>query len=335
MVSRSSQSLSIAAGEASAHPEPSTVPLAVTLHDLRREYDDREVVRGISFDIHEGEIFGLLGPNGAGKTTTLSMISTRIRPTSGDVWIFGQHVVRDIQKVRGLLNVAPQEEALYPTLSAVENLEFFAELYGIAARDRPGRIAEALEVVGLTARKDDRVATYSGGMRRRLNLGCALVSAPRLLLLDEPTASVDPQSRVHIYDAVRMLRARGMTILYTTHYLEEAENLCDRIAIMDEGRVIALGTLSELVAQSGATDVIELRLARPPRSTAAVEHLAHVDRVETFGNMVRVYTQCAQEVLPTLCSSSLSLGHPIVRTHVRAVTLDDVFLKLTGKELRD
>ena len=328
--------MSIAAADAApSHPALHPAPTAVTLRDLRREYDNREVVRGISFDIHEGEIFGLLGPNGAGKTTTLSMISTRIRPTSGDVWIYGKHVVHDIRDVRCLLNVAPQEEALYPTLTAVENLEFFAELYGIAARERPGRIAEALDAVGLTARKDDRVATYSGGMRRRLNLGCALVSEPKLLLLDEPTASVDPQSRVHIYDAVRMLRARGMTILYTTHYLEEAENLCDRIAIMDEGQVIALGTLSELVAQSGATDVIELRLARPLRSIAAIESIARVERVETFGNMVRVYTPCAQEVLPTLCSASLNLGQPIVRTHVRAVTLDDVFLKLTGKELRD
>ena len=331
-----SEPMSIATPDsAPARPAPRAASTAVALRDLRREYDHREVVRGISFDIHEGEIFGLLGPNGAGKTTTLSMISTRIRPTSGDAWIYGKHVVHDVQAVRCLLNVAPQEEALYPTLTAVENLAFFAELYGVAPDKRAGRIAEALEAVGLTNRKDDRMATYSGGMRRRLNLGCALVSEPRLLLLDEPTASVDPQSRVHIYNAVRMLSERGMTILYTTHYLEEAENLCDRIAIMDEGRVIALGTLGELVVQSGATDVIELRLAHPARSLAAIERIPHVERVEAFGNMIRVYTPCAQEVLPTLCSAPAELGQPIVRTHVRAVTLDDVFLKLTGKELRD
>jgi len=336
MAFRPSEPVSIATAEtARARPEARAVSTAVSLRDLRREYDHREVVRGVSFDIHEGEIFGLLGPNGAGKTTTLSMISTRIRPTSGDVWIYGKHVVHDVKTVRCLLNVAPQEEALYPTLTAVENLSFFAELYGVTDHDRPGRIAEALEAVGLTGRKDDRVDTYSGGMRRRLNLGCALVSEPRLLLLDEPTASVDPQSRAHIFDAVRMLRARGVTILYTTHYLEEAENLCDRIAIMDEGRVIALGSLGELVAQSGATDVIELRLARPPRQVAALERIPHVERVETFGNMIRVYTPCAQEVLPTLCSAAVDLGQPIVRTNVRAVSLDDVFLKLTGKELRD
>jgi len=336
MAFRAPETMSIASVKAvPVRPEPRAASIAVALRELRREYDHREVVRGISFDIHHGEIFGLLGPNGAGKTTTLSMISTRIRPTSGDAWIYGKHVVDDVRAVRCLLNVAPQEEALYPTLTAVENLAFFAELYDVARDERPGRIAEALEAVGLTPRKDDRVATYSGGMRRRLNLGCAFVSEPRLLLLDEPTASVDPQSRIHIYDAVRMLRARGVTILYTTHYLEEAENLCDRIAIMDEGTVIALGTLGELVAQSGAMDVIELRLARPPRTIAALGRIPHVERVETFGNMVRVYTPCAQEVLPTLCSATVDLGQPVVRTHVRAVTLDDVFVKLTGKELRD
>src|SRR2546422_5040245 len=242
------------------------VSTAVALRDLRREYDGREVVRGVSFEIREGEIFGLLGPNGAGKTTVLSMISTRIRPTGGDAWVYGKHVVHDVTAARRLLNVAPQEEALYPSLTAAENLAFFAELYGVPRRDRAARVAEALEAVSLTARRDDRVATYSGGMRRRLNLGCALVSGPRLVLLDEPTVAVDPQSRANIFDAVRTLRARGMTILYTTHYLEEAENLCDRIAIMDEGRIIALGSLTELFGLSHATEVIELRLERPPLS---------------------------------------------------------------------
>jgi ABC-2 type transport system ATP-binding protein len=311
----------------------STSSTAVALSDLRRLYDNREVVRGISFDIRQGEIFGLLGPNGAGKTTTLSMISTRIRPTSGDAWVFGQHVVRDVSAVRRLVNVAPQEDALYPTLTAVENLSFFAELYGVESKARAARIAETLEAVGLTPRKDDRVNTYSGGMRRRLNLACALVSSPRLLLLDEPTASVDPQSRAEIYDMIRRLYAYDVTILYTTHYLEEAEELCDRIAIMDDGRVIALGTLGELVAQSGAVDVVELRLAHPPDDVETLKHIPHVDRVEVQGQLVRVYTPYAQEVLPALCSADL--GQPIVRTSVRAVTLADVFLKLTGKELRD
>ncbi len=318
-----------------SRPELRAVSTAVALRELHREYGDREVVRGVSFEIREGEIFGLLGPNGAGKTTVLSMISTRIRPTRGDAWVFGKHVVHDVTAARRLLNVAPQEEALYPSLTAEENLAFFAELYGVSRRDRPSRVAEALEAVGLTSRKDDRVATYSGGMRRRLNLGCALVSAPRLVLLDEPTVAVDPQSRAHIFDAVRTLRGRGMTILYTTHYLEEAENLCDRIAIMDEGRVIALGTLSELLAHSHATEVIELRLERPPLDTAALECIEHVQRVETVGNEIRVFTTRAQPVLPRVYAAVAQMGQSIVQTRVSPVTLDDVFLELTGKELRD
>ena len=257
-------------------PQLRSVSAAVVLRDLRRDYGDREVVRGVSLEIPEGEIFGLLGPNGAGKTTLLSMISTRIRPTSGDAWVHGKHVVHDVDAARQLLNVAPQEEALYPSLTADENLTFFAELYGVPRADRRRHVAEALEVVGLTSRKDDRVSTYSGGMRRRLNLGCALVSGPRLVLLDEPTVAVDPQSRAHIFDAVRELRARGTTMVYTTHYLEEAENLCDRIAIIDDGRVVACGTLPELLGLSNAAEVIDLRLMHPPETVAPPVSYTHL-----------------------------------------------------------
>src|SRR4029077_2715463 len=190
--------------------------------------------------------------------------------TSGDAWVHGKHVVHDVNAVRKVLNVAPQEEALYPSLTAEENLAFFAELYGVKRQERSAHVAEALEAVGLTGRRDDRVDTYSGGMRRRLNLGCALVSSPRLVLLDEPTVAVDPQSRAHIFDAVRALRARGTTILYTTHHLQEAEDLCDRIAIMDEGRVVACGPLPELLGRSRATEVIELRLHEPLETTASL-----------------------------------------------------------------
>jgi len=311
------------------------MPAAVAIQNLRRSFNGREAVQGISLEINQGEIFGLLGPNGAGKTTTISMISTRIRPTSGDVWIFGKHVLRDVHAARRLLNVAPQEEALYPSLTAEENLLFFARLYGVPRAKRRQRVDEALDLVALTARKDDRVATYSGGMRRRLNLGCALVSGPRLLLLDEPTVGVDPQSRAHIFDAARHLRAQGMTMVYTTHYLEEAEDLCDRIAIMDEGRVVALGTLPELLARSRASEVIELRLSQPPSSVEAVEGLEGVLRVELAGTEVRVFTSRAQRVLAALCGFPPLLDQPIVTTKVTPVTLENVFIELTGKELRD
>ena len=321
--------------ESEPRPVLRAVSSAVILRDLRREYDGREVVRGVSLEIQEGEIFGLLGPNGAGKTTLLSMVSTRLRPTSGDVWVHGKHVVRDVDAARRLLNVAPQEEALYPSLTAAENLTFFAELYGVPRAERRHAVADALEAVGLTGRKDDRVDTYSGGMRRRLNLGCALVSGPRLVLLDEPTVAVDPQSRAHIFDAVRALRARGTTILYTTHQLQEAEDLCDRIAIMDEGRVVACGTLPELLALSRATEVIELRLLEPLETVAPIQALDGVRTVESVGPELRIFTTRAQQVLPRLYRAVSALGHGVVRTRVTPVTLDDVFLDLTGKELRD
>lgn len=311
------------------------MPPAVVIRDLRRSFDGHEVVQGISLEIAEKEIFGLLGPNGAGKTTTISMVSTRIRPTRGDVWIHGQHVIRNVHAARRLLNVAPQEEALYPALTARENLMFFARLYGVPRGDRAHRVDEALELVALSARQHDRVATFSGGMRRRLNLGCALVNRPRVLLLDEPSVGVDPQSRAHIFDAVRELRAQGMTIIYTTHYLEEAEDLCDRIAIMDEGRVVALGTLPELLALSHADEVIELRLAHPPSTLAAVERLEGVLRVELAGNVLRVFTTRAPRVLAALCGSPPLLDQAIVTTRVTPITLEHVFIELTGKELRD
>jgi ABC-2 type transport system ATP-binding protein len=316
-------------------PQLRAVSSAVVLRQLRREYGGREVVSGVSLEIPEGEIFGLLGPNGAGKTTLLSMISTRIRPTSGDAWLFGKHVVHDVDAARRVLNVAPQEEAIYPSLTAEENLAFFADLYGVPRAERRRNVAEALDIVGLASRKDDRVSTYSGGMRRRLNLGCALVSGPRLVLLDEPTVAVDPQSRAHIFDAVRALRARGTTILYTTHYLEEAEDLCDRIAIMDDGQVVACGTLPELLALSNASEVIDLRLLHAPETIAPLESVDGVRKVETVGNEVRIFTARAQHVLPRVYRAIASLGQSIVRTRVTPVTLDDVFLELTGKELRD
>jgi len=318
-----------------SRPRLRPVSTAVVLRDLRREYDGREVVRGVSLEIPAGEIFGLLGPNGAGKTTLLSMISTRLRPTSGDAWVHGKHVLHDVDAARRLLNVAPQEEALYPSLTAAENLRFFVELYGVPKADRERAVAAALDAVGLTGRRNDRVDTYSGGMRRRLNLGCALVSGPRVVLLDEPTVAVDPQSRAHIFDAVRALRARGTTILYTTHHLQEAEDLCDRIAIMDEGRVVACGTLPELLGRSRATEVIELRLHEPLETTASLRTIDGVGDVEAIGSELRVFASRAQQVLPRLYRAISALGHSVIRTRVTPVTLDDVFLELTGKALRD
>ena len=239
-----------------------------------------------------------------------------------------------LRLVRRFLNVAPQEEALYPELTGRENLEFFAQLYGVPRPDRVKRVDDALETIELSARQHDRVHSYSGGMRRRLNLGCALVSAPRLILLDEPTVGVDPQSRAHIFQAVNQLRSEGVTILYTTHYLQEAEDLCDRIAIMDEGRLEALGTLPELLSLSRASEVIELRLARESERAEAFRRTDGVERLEVSGTLVRIYTRDSRRILSLLCSSDL-LGAPIVQIRVTPISLETIFLELTGKELRD
>ncbi|HAC79195.1 MAG: ABC transporter ATP-binding protein [Candidatus Binatia bacterium] len=311
-----------------------TMAAAVVTEELRRTYDGREAVRGISLTIPEGEIFGLLGPNGAGKTTTLSMISTRIRPTSGDAWVCGKHVVKEVHRARRFLNVAPQEEAHYPTLTAEENLQFFARLYGVPTAKRGALVEKALAVVELQGRRHDRVGTFSGGMRRRLNLGCALVSGPRVVLLDEPTVGVDPQSRAHIFDAVRRLREEGLTILYTTHYLAEAEELCDRIGVIDEGKIVALGTIPELLAGSRTREVVELRFPMGMTSLPIVENHPEVEKVEFHGPLVRIYARHAQPLLATVCAPG-ALAEELVQIKVTPVSLETIFMEITGKELRD
>ncbi len=218
---------------------------------LTKSFDGVQVVESVSFTVHSQEIFGLLGPNGAGKTTTIRMLSTVLDPDDGDVNVGGHSVERESDAVRRLIGVCPQELALYPELSATDNLVFFGRMAGLSGRESKERAADILQRVGLTERAKDAVRKYSGGMKRRVNIAIALMSKPRLLFLDEPTVGIDPQSRNHIFDTVLTLRDEGMSVLYTTHYMEEADRLCDRIGIMDEGRIIALGTPTELKAQIG------------------------------------------------------------------------------------
>ncbi len=218
----------------------------VHVENLRRHFGATEAVRGLSFEMRPGETLGLLGPNGAGKTTTLAMLAALLPPSGGEVTIFGQRLTRDGAAVKRLVGLAPQEISLYPELSGAENLAFFGRLHGVRGARLRERVASLLARVGLEDRADDRVRTYSGGMKRRLNLACSLVHAPRLLLLDEPTVGVDAHSREALLDWVGELAREGTTVLYTTHYMEEAERLCDRVAIMDDGRIVALGSVLEL-----------------------------------------------------------------------------------------
>ena len=218
---------------------------------LIKTFDSVPVVNAVSFTVRSQEIFGLLGPNGAGKTTTIRMLSTVLDPDDGDVSIGGHSVAKESDAVRKLIGVCPQELALYPELSATENLVFFGRMAGLSGGEAKERAADILQRVGLADRAKDAVRKYSGGMKRRVNIGIALMSKPQLLFLDEPTVGIDPQSRNHIFDTVLALREEGMSVLYTTHYMEEADRLCDRIGVMDEGRIIALGTPAELKGQIG------------------------------------------------------------------------------------
>ncbi len=219
--------------------------------DLRKSFNGLQAVDGVSFSIGKQEIFGLLGPNGAGKTTTIRMLSTVLTPDEGDVTVGGHSVTRESDAVRRLVGVCPQELALYPELSATDNLVFFGRMAGLSGREAKAAAAENLESVGLTERARDKVEKFSGGMKRRVNLAVALMSRPQMLFLDEPTVGIDPQSRSHIFDTVEGLRDNGMTVLYTTHYMEEADRLCDRLAVMDNGQLIRLGRPKELKAEIG------------------------------------------------------------------------------------
>ncbi len=232
-------------------------PADVQVLNLVKTFDKIEAVKGISFNISKGEIFGLLGPNGAGKSTTINMMCGYLEPTSGDTIIDGLSVTREPMKVKRIIGVVPQEIALYKDLSSVENLEFFGEIYGLSRQERRTRAEEVLHFVGLYDRRKEPINNFSGGMQRRINMAIAMLHRPNFLLMDEPTAGVDPQSRENIFDTIEQLRDQGTTILYTTHYMEEAERLCNHIAIMDEGRIIAMGTLEELLALRDQTREIE------------------------------------------------------------------------------
>jgi len=295
----------------------------VTVEGLVKRYGDLIAVNGIDLEVRAGETFGLLGPNGAGKTTTIQMLVGALRPDGGRVRLNG---VGDpmLPKVRRQLGVAPQSLSLYLELTAEENLRFFARMYGMAGRQLTERVNWALEFAGLTDRRRDRVSTYSGGMQRRLNLACALVHDPRLLLLDEPTVGVDPQSRNHLFERVEQLKAEGRTILYTTHYMEEAARLCDRVAIMDRGKLLALDSVERLIAQHGGRAVITAALERLPADAGSLPGTLE-------GLSLRFESTKPFEEVARLSS----VGVAFARLRVDRPDLESVFLTLTGRSLRD
>jgi ABC-2 type transport system ATP-binding protein len=312
----------------------------VEVLDIRKQYDPPKgvlAVDGVSFEIAEGEIFSLLGPNGAGKSTTISMLSCLLQPSGGDARVAGHSVVSEAQAVKEAIGVVPQDIALYPDMSARENLVFWGKMYGLRGEELTRRVDEILELITLVDRQKDRLEKFSGGMKRRVNIGVALLHKPRVLYLDEPTVGIDPQSRRSILDGILALRDQGMTILYTTHYMAEAQELSDRVGIVDHGKMIAVGTSEELVDIVGAEGHVVL----------AVDHYLE-GMVERWGEVKGVtkamideeqhavlLVQDANEVLPRLFEAAAAAGARITEVSVTEPNLEMVFLHLTGRALRE
>ena len=316
------------------HNSTNQKPVALRVVGLTKRYGTTVAVNGLNFDIREGEIFGLLGPNGAGKTSTIAMLATQRQPSGGEVTLFGHSTCRAPSIVRQMIGLAPQEISLYPALTAAENLHFFGRIYGMTKAALGKRIDELLALVGLDAHGDDQVSIFSGGMKRRLNLAVALVHRPKLILLDEPTAGVDPQSREQILKIIGGLRDDGNAILYTTHYMEEAEGLCDRLGILSEGKLISMGTLDELVSGLEFAEIIEVRGLAAGIDLAQLRALRGVGRVERGDGLVRLYVKRATDFLWPL-QKIISRSGQHVRLKIAPLSLEHLFLDLTGRELRD
>jgi ABC-2 type transport system ATP-binding protein len=314
------------------------MPNILEVKNLVKHYGDFQAVKGVSFNIEEGEIFSLLGPNGAGKTTTISMLSTLYTPTSGDATISGHSVTREPMAVRQVIGVVPQDLALYEDLTARENLIFWGQMYDLSGKALTARVDEVLEQIGLTDKANNRVKTYSGGMKRRVNIGVGLLHKPKLLFMDEPTVGIDPQSRRAILDTVKDLNKQGMTLLYTTHYMEEAEELSNRVGIIDHGELIAIGTQKELTRQVGESETLVLHVGEndDPESLALALHsVAGVIKAEATDHEVSVICPEAEDVLAGVVTKANERGIRIRSIDIREPNLEAVFLHLTGRALRD
>lgn len=328
--------------------------------NLVKKYGDNMAVKGISFTVEEGEVFGLLGPNGAGKTTAISILTGVIEPTDGTARIGGHDIIEEPNEVKRINGLVPQDLALYPTLSARANIQFFGRIYGLHGKDLKERVEDVLRIVALTDRADEAVDTYSGGMKRRVNIAAGLVHQPRLLFLDEPTVGVDPQSRNHIFESVlRLNRERDMSIVYTSHYMEEVEALCKRVAIVDQGKIIALDSVKNLISTLGggviqvgldkADDQMLADLSALPAVTQASLAMAPVapppapgeEPLEfqperaSAGVLVKIETKDSQHALVNVFGYFSKHNIPVASVEILEPNLESVFLHLTGKKLRE
>ncbi len=336
------------------------MPAILEVDNLVKKYGDFEAVKGVSFLVEEGEVFGLLGPNGAGKTQTISMLTGVIPPTSGTARIGGYDIITQMDEVKKFNGLVPQDLALYPTLSARANLNFFGRIYGLRGKGLKERVDDVLRIVALTERADGTVEKFSGGMKRRVNIAAGLVHQPKLLFLDEPTVGVDPQSRNHIFESViRLNRERGMSIVYTSHYMEEVELLCNRVAIIDEGEIIALDTIKNLIALLGGgvihvglqrvDDALLAQIAALPAVKEAVllpqpvaPPLAEGEEPEvkesepvTAGEVVKIVAEHSQQAIVNVIGFLNDQDITLTSLQILEPNLESVFLHLTGKKLRE
>jgi ABC-2 type transport system ATP-binding protein len=309
---------------------------AIRVEELYRYFGKTKAVDGISFNTEKGEIFSLLGPNGAGKSTVISVLACLLQPDNGRAFVAGHSVTEDPRSVKAAIGVVPQDIALYEDLSARENLIFWGKMYGKRGAPLKKRVAEVLDLIGLTDRQKERVGKYSGGMKRRVNIAIALLHKPPVIIMDEPTVGIDPQSRRHILDGVKQMNQEGTTVLYTTHYMEEAQELSDHIAIMDKGKLIAVGTHRELVEIVGEQDRIDLNLSHEP--DAVLERwqgIEGVSQVTATDSSASLLVDDSNRVLPRVFEEANDVELRIVSVEIQEPNLETVFLHLTGRELRD
>ncbi len=309
---------------------------AIEVQNLKKSFGDFHAVQDASFEAEAGEVLSLLGPNGAGKSTTISILSGLLAPTSGDACIMGHSVIREPEAAKKSLGVVPQDIALYPDLSARENLVFWGKMYGLRGAALNSRVDQVLEIIGLTDRQKDHVGKFSGGMKRRVNIGAALLHKPDVIIMDEPTVGIDPQSRRHILDNVKELNQKGMTVLYTTHYMEEAAELSHHIAIMDKGKVIAYGTHDELIKMVGEQTRIDLTLNVDAEKILDMWRITQgVARIDSTTGKVTALVDDSNLVLPRLFETASKANVRITSIDIQEPNLETVFLHLTGRALRD
>ncbi|MGD8597510.1 MAG: ATP-binding cassette domain-containing protein [Anaerolineae bacterium] len=303
--------------------------------NLQKSYGDIKAVNGISLQVARGEVFGLLGPNGAGKTTTISMLTGLFPPSEGTITVDGIDLARHPNTVKAKLGLVPQEMALYMPLSARQNLMFFGRIYGLRGKELRQRVDEVLEMIGLTDRADDAVEKYSGGMKRRVNIGAGLLHKPEILFLDEPTVGVDPQSRNAIFESVESLNRLGMSVIYTTHYMEEAQRLCHRVAIVDEGKLIALDTPTALIRSlGGGVVMLGVPGSAPEDLGERIAQVSAVKSVSRSDGQLKIETHRLQEALMGALDITNQLDVRITSLEILEPNLESVFLNLTGKKLR-